>query len=329
MNVSGRTPDLGALDLRRLKTLERVGRHGSFSKAASELHFTQSAVSQQIATLERDLDALLVRRNPVALTEAGVALCRRYESAVAELTAAQAELEAFRDGGPSRLRIAASSGAVGKLLTRAIASVSSRHEGLEVLVKSLGPTMSVDAVRRGEVEIAVTHRFAAPAGRQAGMEETQLMRDRLVLAVPHAHALASRQTVWLSELGDESWIHVPELELPWALISEDLQERPNRPKVLFESGNIESAQALVGAGVGITLVPELAVSRDPDVRYVALSGDRVGRSIYAAVRTTAPHDSRVRHVLEALISVARGMTLCPSLGAARDAAAGTHLRALT
>src|SRR3954465_13381308 len=251
------TPDLGALDLRRLNTLDRVGRFGSFSKAASELHFTQSAVSQQIATLERDLGALLVRRNPVALTEAGVALCRRYASAVAELTAAQAELDMFRESGSRRLRIAAPAGSVGKLLTRAIASVSSGRGGLDIQLKSLSPALCLEAVAAGEADIAVTYRFAAGATRRAGLEETHLTRDRLLLAVPRAHELALRDLVGMSELGDESWIHVSELELPSELIGEAVGERPYRPAVLLESGNLERAQTLVAAGVGVALVPGL------------------------------------------------------------------------
>src|SRR3954449_10697483 len=94
--------DLVALDMRRLQTLHRVAAHGSFSRAAADLHFTQSAVSQQVAALERDLGVQLVNRNPVALTEAGRMLCLRYEAAVAELSAAKAELASFRSGGSAR-----------------------------------------------------------------------------------------------------------------------------------------------------------------------------------------------------------------------------------
>jgi DNA-binding transcriptional LysR family regulator len=93
--------------------------------AARELHFTQSALSQQIATLERDLGAALVHRSPVGLTDAGAALCRRYKSVLAELAAARAELDMFRDGGCGRVRIAASAGSIGRLVTRAIATVTS------------------------------------------------------------------------------------------------------------------------------------------------------------------------------------------------------------
>ena len=98
---------LQALDLRRLQTLQRVAIRGSFSQAAEELHFTQSAVSQQIAALERDLGVQLLNRNPVSLTEPGRMLCERYESAVAELAAAEAELESFRDGASGRMRVSA------------------------------------------------------------------------------------------------------------------------------------------------------------------------------------------------------------------------------
>lgn len=94
---------LRALDMRRLQTLDRVAARASFSQAADELHFTQSAVSQQIASLERDLGVRLVNRNPVSLTAPGQMLRDRYASALAELAVAEAELESFRPrGGPQR-----------------------------------------------------------------------------------------------------------------------------------------------------------------------------------------------------------------------------------
>ena len=288
-----------------------MGRHGSFSKAASELHFTQSAVSQQIATLERDLGAALVHRNPVALTEAGAVLCRRYESAVAELAAARAELKMFREGGGGRVRIAASAGSVGTLLTRAIAAVSSGEEGLEVAVRALSPTMSIEALARGEADVAVTYRFDLAGPADTRVRAASLMRDRLILAVPRGHALASRNHVGLAELAGESWIHVPDLEVPRAVIDEALQGRPYQPKVLVENGDLRSAHALVAAGVGIALLPELCRAHDPDVEHVHVSGNRVGRSIYAAVRCSAPQDSGVAQLLDALTSAARRMTMWP------------------
>src|SRR5262245_22243044 len=99
------------LDLRRLQALYEVGRRGSFSEAARALSFTQSAISQQIAALERQTRTRLIHRNPVALTDAGAALARRAEAAIAELMAAETELDAFRGLREGRLRLSSISSA--------------------------------------------------------------------------------------------------------------------------------------------------------------------------------------------------------------------------
>jgi DNA-binding transcriptional LysR family regulator len=139
------------------------------------------------------------------------------------------------------------------------------------------------------------------------------MRDRLTVAVPRRHALASRQEVCLHELADETWIHVPDVEVPRELITEALRDQPYRPSVILERGDMQSAQALVAAGVGIALVPDLARCHDADVRHIPISGSRVGRSIYCAVRTSAPQDSGVSEMLDALAAVGRRMTIWPTI----------------
>ena len=318
---------LELLDLRRLKTLESVARLGSFTEAAHELHFSQSAVSQQIATLERDLGTRLIHRKPVALTLAGALLCTRYEAAVAELSAASAELDALRDGRVGRLRVAASTATAANLLPRSVAAVAAAHRGVDIRITPLPPGAGLAAVRRGEADLAVAHRFDAGGQPALALEETPLLRDRLTLAVPRGHRLASRQVVHLSELSDEAWIHVPDLEVPHEVMLEAMRGAPYRPVAVLAGGDLHAAQALVAARVGVALVPELDQRRDLDVAHLDIADVRVRRSVFVARVAVAETSGVVTQMVGALVGAARGVR--PQLMAARSPAAGSSaLRAL-
>jgi DNA-binding transcriptional LysR family regulator len=295
---------LGALDLRRLRTLASIARHGSFSQAAHELHFTQSAVSQQISTLERDLGVTLLHRNPVALTEAGAALCARFEAAVAHLAAAHVELEAFRPGNARRIRIATASGLTSKLMVAAVEAAAKR--ALDVRVASLDPEASLAAVRRGDADVALTYAFDASQPKHDELEVTRLLRDHLTVALPADHAARGQQAVTLSSLAGERWIDVPSGGLPRELRG----STPNgggqsRPRI--ESESFHHAQELVAAGLGIALVPMLEQRRDLAIAYVPVSGDQFKRCVYVAVPVAQASNAAVVDVLDALIATVAGL----------------------
>src|SRR5919202_524708 len=122
------------LDVRRMRVLREVAVRGSFSAAAEALSFTQSAISQQIAALERETGTTLVQRNArgVRLTEAGEALVRHTEAILARLSEAEAELEAIAGLRGGRLRLGAFESAAATLMPLAIAAFRERHPGVEL-----------------------------------------------------------------------------------------------------------------------------------------------------------------------------------------------------
>src|SRR5215470_16972192 len=142
------------LDVRRMRVLREVAVRGSFSAAAEAPSFTQSAISQQIAALERETGTTLVQRNArgVRLTEAGEALVRHTEAILARLTEAEAELEAIAGLRGGRLRLAAFESAAATLMPQAIADYRSRHPAVELSMVLAEPEDSLPQLRAGELE---------------------------------------------------------------------------------------------------------------------------------------------------------------------------------
>src|ERR671917_707310 len=146
------------LDVRRMRVLREVAVRGSFSAAAESLSFTQSAISQQIAALEREAGAVLVQRSArgVRLTEAGEAVVRHTDAIMARLAEAEAELEAIAGLRGGRLRMAAFESAGSSLMPLAIAEFRERHPAVELSMSLAEPEDSVPQLRTGELDIALT-----------------------------------------------------------------------------------------------------------------------------------------------------------------------------
>src|SRR5829696_4235098 len=145
------------LDVRRMRVLREVAVRGSFSAAAEALSFTQSAISQQIAALEREAGCALVQRNArgIRLTEAGEALVRHAEAILARLSEAEAELEAIAGLRGGRLRLASFESAAATLMPLAIAAFRAEHPGVELSLIIAEPDDSAPLLRGGEIDLAL------------------------------------------------------------------------------------------------------------------------------------------------------------------------------
>src|SRR4051812_17762969 len=256
--ISGANDWLG-LELRHLAALEAVADERSFGRAARRLGYTQSAISQQVATLERIVGARVVDRpggpNPVSLTEAGVLLLRHAQAIGARLEAARSDIAALAAGeaGPLPLGTYQSGGArVPPGLLRRFAADWPR---VEVRLSESSDDGELAAlVERGELDLS----FVVAPLPAAPLEATELMRDPYVLLVPADSPLAGRdRTPSLREI----------LELPLigfrtcrtsAAVEEELRAG-GEPNIVFRSDDNGTVQALVAAGVGIAIVPRLTV----------------------------------------------------------------------
>jgi DNA-binding transcriptional LysR family regulator len=256
------------LDVKQLKVLKEVGERGSFSAAAEALSYTQPAISQQIAALERRADATLVDRTSrgVRLTDAGRALVDHAEVVLARLAAAEAELEAIAGARGGRVRLASFPTAGASLLPPAVALFTQRHPEVDLSFTEREPDQAVEMLRAAELEVAVVFEFrhltpAEFSRLYEGIELHHLLDDPMYLALPRGHPVAGKQRVRLEDLADETWIQERNTASPCGRIHLAACVAAGfEPKIGFQSDDYNVVQGLIAAGVGISLLPSLALT---------------------------------------------------------------------
>jgi DNA-binding transcriptional LysR family regulator len=276
------------LDVRRLRVLLEVARCGSFARAADGLSYTPSAVSQQIAALERECGMALLERRArgVALTEAGRTLVDHTAAILGRLEAAEVALAELADLKRGRLRMASFATAAATVLPPAVDAFRARHPAIELRVQQASPSESVDRLRTGLVDLAlVVDLAAAPA---EGVEVIHLFEDPVQLALHRDHRLATMTDLPLGALRDETWIDVTRLTSGGNVLARACRHAGFEPRVAFESDDYTVIQELVGAGVGVALLPDLALCPPhPSVVLRSLGPTGPSRQIQAATRPAA------------------------------------------
>ena len=279
-------------DIGRLRTLRKIAEHGSFSRAADELGYTQSAISQQIAALEHEVQLTLLNRavRPVALTDAGRILIEHAEPMLQHIAAAEAQLDALRGLRAGRLRVAAFGSAFATFLPTAIADFRRRHPAVALDVIEAEPDVSVPMLRTGEVELALVYDFAGePGGEDRRLQAAPLFVDEHRAVLPTRHRLAARKTLTLADLAGEDWI-VPRRDGPARGYREGLErlwaEAGFVPRIAFQTDDLQAAQAFVAARLGVALMHDLTLpTRRSGVAIRPLTGARLARPV-SAVTTT-------------------------------------------
>jgi DNA-binding transcriptional LysR family regulator len=273
------------LDVKRLKVLREVAACGSFSAAAEALAYTQSAVSQQIATLEREAGTVLVDRSArgVSLTDAGEALVRHADAVLARLADAEAELEAITGLRGGRVRMVAFPTAGATLAPRAIAAFRERHPAVEITLVPGEPDEGVAALKAGRADIALLLESGFESTRDPAIDVMPLMLDPMYVLLPSGHPLSACRRMRLEDLRDESWIMGPASSTcpDTTILLRACQSAGFQPRIAFTSDDYLAIQGFVAAGMGVALIPDLAM--------LALRDDVVVRSL----RTRPP----VRHVV--------------------------------
>jgi DNA-binding transcriptional LysR family regulator len=252
------------LDVRRLRVLKEVAEQGSFSAAAESLAYTQSAVSQQIAALERESGATLVDRGPrgIRLTDAGRALVTHAEDILSRLGAAEAELEAIAGLRGGRVRLSAFPTAGATLVPLAVKAFIARHPAVELQLHEREPEDGVAMLKSGELDIALSIGYEGAGtvhNPTDGVEEIDLCEDPTYLAMPADHRFARKTRARLSDFADESWIHSACKGTCGAVALKALHNAGFEPTIVFETDDYNVAQGLVAAGMGVTLLPEMAL----------------------------------------------------------------------
>ena len=276
------------IDVQRLAVLREVARQGSFNRAAVALRLTPSAVSQQIAALERSLGAPVVRRSTrgVELTEAGRVLVETGDAIAAELYHAEREIERLASSESQRLTVATFLSGGQRILPAALSRFTAQHPHVELTVIEADPEASLPLVRSGGADVALAYHFDGPPpvrpGDRSGLAWTPLTDDPMWIVLPRDHRLAGRGSVAMAELGNERWVHGclyvgDAVEHYAALAGIELRTACRGTDYIF-------AQALVRAGVGIGLIPSVALTTDPEgIAVVMLEPPRPTRYIGAVL----------------------------------------------
>jgi molybdate transport repressor ModE-like protein len=271
------------VEVRHFAALEAVAREGSFGRAAESLGYTQSAISQQIQTLERLVGERLLERpggpRAVSLTEAGRLLLRHAEAIVARLHAAQADMAALASGEGGRLRVGTFQSVGARVLPAVMRRFATAWPHVTVeLTESASDEELLRLVERGELDLT----FAMPPLLEGPFDALELLADPYVLLVPAEHELAGLSSASLADVGDLTLIGNRACRS--TLLAEgELAQRGVGVDIAFRSDDNGTVQGLVGAGFGVALVPLLATDpKDERVRVVELDPEIPPRRIALA-----------------------------------------------
>ncbi|HWE59660.1 MAG TPA: LysR family transcriptional regulator [Solirubrobacteraceae bacterium] len=273
------------LNLTRLSILREVVQRGSFSAAAEALDYTQSAVSQAIARLEAETGvALLVRdRRGVRGTAAGATLLQHADAILAQVQAAEDDLAAVLGVRGGRLRIASFHSAGSTLIPQAVAAFRALHPGVELSLGEGEPEDIAPRLKAGEFDLALLFEFPGEARHFTGLATTPLIHDPMWVALPVEHQLARTHNLELIDLRDEDWVQTSADSACARHVISVCRGAGFEPRVSFESDDYDTVQGLVAAGVGVALIPRLALShRQPGLVVRRLAPENPARRVFAA-----------------------------------------------
>ncbi|MET8470621.1 LysR family transcriptional regulator [Streptomyces sp. NPDC006422] len=291
------------LDLQRLRALHAVSVHGTVGAAAAALGYTPSAVSQQIAKLERETRTVLLEREGrgVRLTDEALQLAETARELMAIMERAETGIEERRGVPAGRLTIAAFASAARGLLPGALADLAVRHPALDTRLSEVDPHLSVDLVAKGAVDLVVAHDWdIAPLPAPAGVEQAVIGDDLCDLVVPAGHPLVGRKAVRREELGGERWVSQPPGRVCHDWLLRTMRAAGFEPLIAHQAEENPTLAALVAAGLGIAVLPRLGRGTLPD-GVVAVRLDPVPRRrLYALWRGGTARRPAVRAAVEAL-----------------------------
>jgi DNA-binding transcriptional LysR family regulator len=277
------------LDVRRMRVLREVAERGSITAAAQALSFTPSAVSQQIATLEREAGVALVERGPrsIRLTEAGLALAEHTDGILASLEAAEAEIQAIAGVRGGMLRLASFPTAYATIMPAAITGFRNRHPGVELTLTEADPLMSIARLKSGELDLALLYEYDyVPLPDDDAIERKPLVDDPIRVLLPRGHRDAKRRAVPLDALADEPWITSTARSSCHEFVARSCRAAGFEARIGFESDDHGVWQGLVAAGVGVALAPDLALETlHPAVEARPVALHPLKRRIYTAYRS--------------------------------------------
>lgn len=268
------------LDAHALRVVKAIADEGSLTGAAASLGYSQPALSQLLKRLEARIGVPLTERvgRRMRLTEAGEVLARHAPAVTSALDAAAGELDELRGLRTGRVRLAAFPSASATLVPRLFAELARTHPGITLTYVEAEPPEAVDAVRAGRADIAVTFSYPGdrddPHGESAlGLAVREIGLDELRAVLPSGHPAASGP-VDLAELADADWIAgCPRCR---GHLLEACATAGFTPRIGFETDNFVAVQSLVAMGLGVALLPRLALESTPPREGIVAQPTRSG-----------------------------------------------------
>jgi DNA-binding transcriptional LysR family regulator len=281
------------INLVHLKVLAAVARHGSVTEAAKELQYSQPSVSHHLSRLEAATGAKLVQRvgRGIRLTPEGQLLASRATEIVGRVDAATNELAAHVGLQAGRVRLAANASAMSTIAPRAAATLAQEHPGLELSLVDRHPVEALQALRHGEVDVALIYRHADDPAEEEGFRLVHVADDPIYLVSrqPDDSLANHRHSAWIGgcERCREELISV-------------CRQEGFIPRLASASDDIVVVQALVAAGIGVTTLPGLSLQahRRPDVHTTELTN--YPRQIYAATYGEPPDPPATIALIQAI-----------------------------
>src|SRR4051812_5595858 len=277
------------IDLGRLRALHAVAQYGSVNRAAEVLGYTPSAVSQQLAKLERETRTTLIERQGrgIVLTDAAQQLASTAARILALVEDAELTLDEQRGQVIGTLGIAAFPTAARGLLPAALVRLLHDHDGLDIRVRETDPFEAVAAVNRGEIDVAIVHDWHnTPLALPEGLSRAKLGTDPADVLVPASHRLAGKEFVRAEDLVGERWICQPAGSICHEWLIKTMRRAGVEPEVAFSIAEYQTQLAMLARGIGIGLLPRLGRGPVPAGVVVVPLQPAPTRRLYAVWRTT-------------------------------------------
>jgi DNA-binding transcriptional LysR family regulator len=303
------------IDLRRMRLLRELRERGTIAAVADALSYTPSAVSQQLAALEREAGVMLLERvgRGVRLTDAGHRLAEHADAVLARLEQAEAELAAI-DEVHGRVRVAAFQTAARSLVAPVLRPLTDGFDGLRVELLEMEAEEAMPLLRAGDVDVVVAEEYrTAPRPHERALERFDLGRDRILLALPRDHPEAQGdRPVPLRRLSGETWCGTRDDTAFAAVLLRACRAAGFEPDVRHRANDVALLLQMAADGHGVTLVPALGQPEShPGVAIRPVAGPDLERRLFAAVRRGTARRPALAATLDALRARAAAIGLGP------------------
>jgi len=280
---------------------------GSFSAAAESLHLSQSAVSQQIAVLEREVGVPLLERTTEGpkLTAAGDALMEHGDAVICRLEEAEREIAQIAGLEGGRLRLASFPTASATLMTRALSVFRQRFPKVELRFSEDEPEDSFPGLKRGDFDLAVVFDYPDfPLDFARDVEAEMIFEEPMRVALPPGHPLAAGKSVRVADLAEEDWLCGALPSSCRDQVIELCREAGFEPRISFRSEDYEVIKGFVAGGLGVTILPELAGGH-PGIELRPVRGQKPVRRVWAVTRESESRSPAAEQMLGILREVCR------------------------